>query len=88
MNVRSDDTSRQLIDIAVGILIGVRGYSRPEAFDELVRVVRETGIGLGSVAAGLLAVATGASTAEHAEAFAAWGDVVSPRRRAALSGAV
>ncbi len=81
MNVRPDDTSRQLIDVAVGILIGVRGYSRTEAFDELVRVVRETGIGLGSAAAGLVAVATGSSTAQHAEAFAAWGDVILRERR-------
>ncbi|MEW5810088.1 MAG: ANTAR domain-containing protein [Actinomycetota bacterium] len=85
MNVRSDDTSRQVIDIAVGILIGVRGYSRREAFDELVRVVRETGIGLGSAAAGLIAVATGSSTAEHAEAFAAWDGVVGSRARESLS---
>ncbi|MEH3143046.1 MAG: ANTAR domain-containing protein [Mycobacterium kyogaense] len=82
MNVRSDDTSRQVIDIAVGILIGVRGYSRREAFDELVRVVRETGTGLGSAAAGLVAVATGSSTAEQ---FAAWGDVVGGRVRTPLS---
>ncbi|RZT12454.1 ANTAR domain-containing protein [Mycobacterium sp. BK558] len=86
MNFRAaDDTSRQVIDIAVGILIGLRGCSRREAFDELVRVVHQTGVGLGSLAAGLVAVATGSSSADHAEAFAAWGELLGPRRRAALS---
>lgn len=86
MNSRAaDDTSRQIIDIAVGILIGLRGYSRRDAFDELVRVVHQTGIGLGSLAAGLVAVASGSSSADHAEASAAWGDLIGPRRRAALS---
>ena len=83
MNFRAaDDTSRQVIDIAVGILIGLRGYSRREAFDELVRVVHQTGVGLGSLAAGLMAVASGSSSAEHAEAFAAWGELIGPRRGA------
>lgn len=86
MNFRAaDDTSRQVIDIAVGILIGLRGYSRREAFDELVRVVHQTGVGLGSLAAGLVAVASGSSSAEHAEAFAAWGELIGRRRRAVLS---
>ncbi|KMO83956.1 MAG: ANTAR domain-containing protein [Mycolicibacterium rufum] len=86
MNFRAvDDTSRQVIDIAVGILIGLRGCSRREAFDELVRVVHQTGVGLGSLAAGLVAVATGSSSADHAEAFAAWGELLGPRHRAALS---
>ncbi len=88
MNSRAaDDTSRQVIDIAVGILIGLRGYSRREAFDELVRVVHQTGVGLGSLAAGLVAVASGSSSADHAEAFAVWGELIGPRRVALSASA-
>ena len=71
-----DDTSRRVIDVATGILVGLRGCSDHEAFDELVRVVHETGIGIGRLAAGLVALASGSATAEHAEAFAVWGELV------------
>ncbi|WP_460356059.1 ANTAR domain-containing protein [Mycobacterium sp. ZZG] len=81
----ADDTSRQVIDIAIGILIGLRGYSRGEAFDELVRVVRQTGIGLGAIASGLVAVASGSASADHAEAFNAWGELIMTGRGAALA---
>ncbi|ANI40812.1 hisitidine kinase [Mycolicibacterium vaccae 95051] len=78
----AEDTSRQVIDVAVGILIGLRGYTRKDAFDELVRVVHQTGIGLGAVASGLVAVASGTASAEHAEAFNAWGELIRHGRRA------
>jgi hypothetical protein len=71
-----DDSSRRVIDVAIGILVGLRGCSDHEAFDELVRVVHQTGIGIGRLAAGLVAVASGSTTAEHAEAFAVWGELV------------
>ena len=38
------DTSRWIIDVATGILVGLRGCSPQEAFNELVRVVNETGM--------------------------------------------
>ncbi|KXW67676.1 hisitidine kinase [Mycolicibacterium phlei DSM 43072] len=69
-----------MIDHAVGVLVGLRGCSPDEAFAELVRVVRQTGIGIGSVAAGLVAVASGSASAEHAEAFAVWGELVARKR--------
>jgi len=71
-----DDTSRRVIDVATGILVGLRGCSDREAFDELVQVVHQTGIGIGRLAAGLVALASGSATAEHAEAFAIWGELV------------
>ncbi|AMO62321.1 response regulator with putative antiterminator output domain [Mycolicibacterium phlei] len=77
---RAHDTSRTVIDHAVGVLVGLRGCSPDEAFAELVRVVRQTGIGIGSVAAGLVAVASGSASAEHAEAFAVWGELVARKR--------
>ncbi|OAN37819.1 ANTAR domain-containing protein [Mycolicibacterium iranicum] len=83
----TDETSRQVIDIAVGILIGLRGCARTEAFDELVRVVHKTGLGLGAVASGLVAVASGSSSADHAEAFSAWGELIRSSRAASLATA-
>jgi hypothetical protein len=71
-----DNTSRRVIDVATGILIGLRGCSDREAFDELVQVVHQTGIGIGRLAAGLVGLASGSATAEHAEAFAIWGELV------------
>jgi len=70
------DSSRRVIDVATGILIGLRGCSDHEAFDELVRVVHQTGVGIGRLAAGLVALASGSSSAEHAEAFAVWGELL------------
>lgn len=84
---RTDETSRQVIDIAVGILIGLRGCSRGQAFDELVRVVHQTGIGLGTIASGLVAVAGGSASAEHAEAFSAWGELIGTGRTGSLAHA-
>lgn len=82
-----DGTSRQVIDVAVGILVGLRGCARADAFDELVRVVHQTGIGLGAIASGLVAVASGSSSADHAEAFSAWGDLIRSSRTGTLAAA-
>jgi hypothetical protein len=82
---RADDTSRKVIDIAVGILVGLRGCSPEAAFAELARVVCQTGIGIGSIAAGLVALASGSSSPEHAEAFAVWGELIRHGRTAALA---
>lgn len=81
----ADDTSRQIIDIAIGILIGLRGCSRREAFDELVRVVHQTGVGVGTLAAGLVALASGTASSQHAEAFTIWGDLVRRARPTPLA---
>lgn len=83
---RTDDTSRKVIDLAVGILVGLRGCTPDAAFAELVRVMHLTGMGIGSVATGLVALASGSSSADHADAFSIWGDLV-VRRRAILSTA-
>jgi ANTAR domain len=86
MNYRvGDDTSRRVIDVAIGILVGLRGCTTDEAFDELVRVVHQTGIGIGRLAAGLVAVASGSSSAEHAEAFTVWGELLRRGRSVPLA---
>ncbi|MGE2731655.1 ANTAR domain-containing protein [Mycolicibacterium vaccae] len=78
-----DHSSRQLIDVAVGILVGLRGCSRRAAFDELVAVVHQTGAGLGTVASGLVAVASGSASAEDVDAYSIWGELI--QRRAAAT---
>jgi hypothetical protein len=80
-----DESSRRVIDVAIGILVGLRGYSDREAFDELVRVVHQTGVGIGRLAAGLVAVASGSASAEHAEAFTAWGELIQRGRLVAAA---
>jgi hypothetical protein len=80
----ADDTSRRVIDVATGILIGLRGCSADEAFAELVRVVNQTGVGIGRLAAGLVALASGSSTADHDEAFTVWGGLFDRARAVSL----
>jgi ANTAR domain-containing protein len=71
-----DLLSRRVIDVAIGVLVGWRGCSEREAFDEIVCAVKETGVGLGSMARALVALASGgtASDPHQAEALRRWGD--------------
>jgi hypothetical protein len=88
MSYRGEErTSRRVIDVAIGILVGLRGCSQREAFDELVRVVNQSGVGIGSIASGLVALASGASSAGHAEAFTAWGDLIGRGRLTPVTAA-
>ncbi|MGZ7022414.1 MAG: ANTAR domain-containing protein [Ilumatobacteraceae bacterium] len=81
MTYRDEEhTSRRIIDVAVGILVGLRGCSQREAFEELVRVVNLSGVGIGSIASGLVALASGSSSAAHSAAFTAWGELVGDGR--------
>lgn len=65
MSYRADEhASRRVIDVAIGILIGLRGCSQREAFEEL---------------------AGGASSARHAEAFTAWGELLGRGRLAQVA---
>jgi hypothetical protein len=75
------DTSRRVIDVAVGVLVGLRGYSEREAFDELVEAVRCTGVGIGSLTAALIALVGGRSgaTPYQAEALDFWGETLVSR---------
>jgi hypothetical protein len=81
MSYRSVDTSRRVIDLATGILVGLRGCSEREAFAELVAVVQRTGIGIGSIARALVAIAGSPadSVPFEAEAFDAWADLLAAR---------
>ena len=76
-----DPSSRIVIDLAVGVLIGWRGCSEREAFDEIARAVLNTGVGIGSLTRALVELATGAeeSAPHRAEALRLWGDVMPTR---------
>ena len=85
--LRADDTSRIKIDVAIGVLVALRGCAPEQAFAEMVRVVHRTGIGIGSIARALVDLAGGSSgtTAEYAEAFNAWGELLAQARRVPIS---
>ena len=82
---RGDDTSRKAVDLAVGILVGLRGCSERDAFDELVDVAKRAGMGIFSVAASLSAVASGESSADDSEAFNAWGELIRRARHSPVT---
>ena len=86
---RHHDTSRRVIDLATGILVGLRGCPPDEAFAELVRVVNDSRIGIGSLAGALVALATGGSGSaeEDIEAFNAWGELLRHTRRVPVAAA-
>jgi hypothetical protein len=82
----ADLSSRTVIDVAIGVLVGWRGCSPREAFEELAGAVRETGIGIGSIARALVELACGTdqSAPHSAVALRLWGDVM-PRPSALVS---
>ena len=55
---KSDNTSRRIIDHAIGVLIGLRGCSPEQAFAELIDVMDQTGLGTGTVSTELVASPT------------------------------
>jgi hypothetical protein len=77
---QSNGTSRNAINLALGILVGLRGYSPEEAFVELAEVVRRTGLGVGTVAPELVALASGATSTAHAGDLSAWVDLIRHNR--------
>jgi ANTAR domain len=79
-------SSRTVIDVAIGVLVGWRGCSPREAFEELAGAVRETGVGIGSIARALVDLASGTdpSAPHRAVALRLWGDAM-PRPSALVS---
>jgi hypothetical protein len=77
---RADLTSRRVIDVAIGVLMGLRGCSEKDAFDDLVNAVHETGIGLGGIAGALVDLVGGAggASAHRTEAVHHWGHLLAP----------
>lgn len=79
------DTSRRVIDIAIGILVGLEGCSEREAFGQLVDVVKQTGVGIGATAEALVALAGGDPCAQQTDAYVAWSELLSRARPVASS---
>lgn len=78
--------SRTVIDVASGVLVGWRGCSEHEAFEELAGAVCDTGIGIGTMARALIDLATGAdpATPHRNVALRLWGDLM-PTQSALVS---
>jgi hypothetical protein len=79
---RTHVASRHVIDLALGILMGLRGCSQKEAFDELVAAVHDTGIGPGTLARALVDLVedSGAPPVPHRyDASQRWGYLLAPR---------
>jgi hypothetical protein len=55
----ADHQSRREIDMAIGVLIGIRRCTAHEALDALVTATRVSGIGLGGVSRTLLSIVSG-----------------------------
>jgi hypothetical protein len=86
---REDPASRRVIDLAIGILMGLRGCSEQEAFDDLVAAVHDTGIGPGALARALVGLAGGsdASLPHCCEVIHRWGHLLAHRMTSAASPA-
>jgi ANTAR domain len=84
---REDLTSRRVIDIAIGILMGLRGCSEQDAFEDLANAVRETGIGLGGLAGALVDLVGHAegSFPHRDEAIHLWGHLLAGRQASAAT---
>ncbi len=76
-----DEPSRHDIDLAIGILIGLRQCNERQAFREIATVVSETGLSLGTICRGLVRLASGTTDAfDHREdVIRVWGELT--RRR-------
>lgn len=82
---RGEPSPRRAIDVAIGILMGLRRCSEREAFDELAAAVHETGIGLGTLSGALAKLTADVTTPfPHRDvAMHRWGHLMAPPRRAA-----
>lgn len=76
-----DTTSRVVIDVAIGVLVGLRRCSERQAFNEIAAVVRETGVGLGNVCRELVALASDRTDSfDHSpEVVSRWGELLASR---------
>lgn len=77
----TDTSSRREIDMAIGVLMGLRHCSERQAFDEIAAAVGQTGMTLGGICRGLvqLASAATASAGVDSRVIAVWGDLVTAR---------
>ena len=68
----AEHRSRREIDLAIGVLMGIRRCSAQDALEALVGATRVSGVGLGGVSRALLNVVSGDVEPTAAEAVAHW----------------
>ena len=73
--------SRREIDMAIGVLIGLRQCSERQAFSEIAAAVSETGVSLGAICRGLVELASGTNASfDHSpEVLTVWRELISGR---------
>lgn len=76
-----DEPSRHDIDLAIGILIGLRQCTEDQAFREIAAAVTDTGLSLGTICRGLVRLASGSGDAfdHRQDVVRIWGELT--RRR-------
>ena len=76
-----DASSRTVIDVAIGVLVGLRRCSERQAFKEIASAVNETGVGLASMCRALIALASGTTDSfDHSsEVINLWGQLLAGR---------
>ena len=77
----ADAPSRREIDMAIGVLIGLRQCSERQAFNEIAAAVSETGVSLGTICRGLVELASGTKGSfDHSpEVLSVWRELISGR---------
>ena len=77
----ADPLSRHVIDVAIGVLMGLRRCSERQAFNEIAAAVSETGVSLGSICRGLIELASRTTNSfdNRSEVVDLWGDLVAGR---------
>jgi hypothetical protein len=76
----TDGTSRRVIDQAIGVLVGLRGCSPEQAFTEIIEVMDQTGLGIGTISAELVQLAGDLESTTHAHELDVWTDLIGLHR--------
>nr|WP_101950293.1 ANTAR domain-containing protein [Mycobacterium sp. 3519A] len=78
MSTNADTLSRRAIDMAIGVLMGLRHCTERQAFDEIACAVNQTGMSLGQVCRELVELASGLreSATSDSPIIAIWGELI------------
>lgn len=79
-------SSRHVIDVPIGVLVGLRRCSEQQAFNEIASAVSETGVNLGSICRRLIELVSDTTDSfdERPEVAGLWGDLARPLNCSAL----
>lgn len=80
--IYKDTSSRVVIDVAIGVLVGLRRCSERQAFNEIAAAVRETGVGVGTICRTLVTLASDETACFDPGSdvvVARWGEFVTSR---------